>query len=204
VQWTPEAKPEIASVRTVSYEWVGDTARHAGTVVHEFLRRFGEGGVEGWTTPAIEAQRGSVESELRRMGVARRDLAGTTERVLRALEHSATSERGRWIFEKHTEAQNEWELTGFAGGQLLNATIDRTFVDESGRRWIIVIKTSDHKGGGRTAFLDEEQRRYRDQLDSYAALLRMRDPRPISLGLYFPLMKEWREWEFGEVAAKGV
>ena len=44
--------------------------------------------------------------------------------------------------------------------------------------------------------LDEavEQERYRAQLERYATFMRMLDNRPVKLGLYFPLLKGWREW----------
>ena len=56
----------------------------------------------------------------------------------------AASAKGQWIFAAHLEARSEWELTGFVGGALLNATLDRTFIDENDRRWIIDFKTSEH------------------------------------------------------------
>ncbi len=208
--WAPAAKAAIASRRLVSYDWVGDTARHVGVVVHEFLRRFSESGLQPWTESVIESQLPLVQSELRRMGVARVDLDEATLKVLRALHHSATSQKGRWIFSAHDQARSEWELSGFVGGSLLNATVDRTFVDKQDRRWIIDFKTSEHEGGRLTRFLDEEQRRYRDQLESYAALFRLRERRPIFLGLYFPLIVvpenvtvelAWREWRFKDTAA---
>ena len=39
VQWHPELRRATASARKVTYEWVSDTSRHAGTVVHEILKR---------------------------------------------------------------------------------------------------------------------------------------------------------------------
>jgi hypothetical protein len=47
----------------------------------------------------------------------------------------------------------------------------------------------------REEFLDREQQRYRGQLEKYAAVLKKLDPRPVRLGLYFPLLGGWREWE---------
>ena len=46
--------------------------------------------------------------------------------------------------------------------------------------------------------LDEavEWERYWKQLERYAELMRMLDNREIRLGLYFPLLKGWREWKF--------
>ena len=43
-------------------------------------------------------------------------------------------------------------------------------------------------------FLDNEQERYREQLERYARLMAQRDARPIRLALYFPLLGGWREW----------
>jgi hypothetical protein len=78
----------------------------------------------------------------------------------------------------------------------VSVAIDRTFVDERGTRWIVDYKTGTHEGGDLEAFLDRERERYRPQLARYATLMRGLDSRPIRLGLYFPLLNGWREWEF--------
>jgi len=59
---------------------------------------------------------------------------------------------------------------------------------------IVDYKTGPHEGGDLEASLDREQERYRKQLEQYAALMCMLDNRPVKLGLYFPLLKGWREW----------
>jgi ATP-dependent exoDNAse (exonuclease V) beta subunit len=76
--------------------------------------------------------------------------------------------------------------------------IDRTFVDEQGVRWIVDYKTGEHLEGGRAAFLDQEQARYREQLETYARILRLLEDRPIRLALYFPLFPDWRVWDYAE------
>jgi ATP-dependent exoDNAse (exonuclease V) beta subunit len=73
--------------------------------------------------------------------------------------------------------------------------IDRTFV-EHGVRWIIDYKTGIHHGTGAEAFLDNEEARYRAQMETYALVMSRIDSRPIRLGLYFPLLCGWREWSF--------
>ena len=73
--------------------------------------------------------------------------------------------------------------------------VDRTFVFE-GRRWIIDYKTSAHSGGDLEGFLDNEQRRYRGQLEAYASVLQSMDSGPVNLGLYFPMLRGWRTWTF--------
>ena len=77
----------------------------------------------------------------------------------------------------------------------MHQVLDRTFVDASGTRWIVDYKLSRHEGAGLDAFLDRERERYAVQLEAYAAAMRALDPRPIRLGLYFPLFGGWREWQ---------
>jgi ATP-dependent exoDNAse (exonuclease V) beta subunit len=84
----------------------------------------------------------------------------------------------------------------------VSIVIDRTFVDESGVRWIVDYKTSAHEGADLEAFLDNERERYRPQLERYANLLRPLGAEPIRLGLYFPLLSAWREWDAEEVASE--
>jgi ATP-dependent exoDNAse (exonuclease V) beta subunit len=67
--------------------------------------------------------------------------------------------------------------------------IDRMFRDTSGKRWIVDFKTSRHEGGGVEAFLDEQRKRYEQQLNTYASAFDT-----ANLGLYFPLLRGWREW----------
>jgi ATP-dependent exoDNAse (exonuclease V) beta subunit len=78
--------------------------------------------------------------------------------------------------------------------------VDRIFRDEEDRLWIVDFKTSEHEGGFIENFLNEEQRRYRIQLENYAALAARMERGPISLGLYFPLLDGWREWAYEESA----
>jgi ATP-dependent exoDNAse (exonuclease V) beta subunit len=78
-------------------------------------------------------------------------------------------------------------------GEAVRGLVDRTFID-AGVRWIIDFKTSAHEGGRLESFHDEQQRRYRDQMERYARILTPLG-NPVRLGLYFPLLDEWREWE---------
>jgi ATP-dependent exoDNAse (exonuclease V) beta subunit len=108
--------------------------------------------------------------------------------------------RGCWILQPHTKARSEWRLTGLVGDFPINVAIDRSFVDENGVRWIIDFKTGSHAGADAGAFLDNEQERYREQLETYANLLAATHSSPqapaIKLGLYFPLLTGWREWDW--------
>ncbi|MFL6354894.1 MAG: UvrD-helicase domain-containing protein [Bryobacteraceae bacterium] len=201
VQWEPELRRATASARRVSYEWVSDTGRHAGTVVHELLKRIAREGTGAWGTDRVTKLSPMIKSELLRLGVAASEEPEASARVLRALNNTVASERGQWILHPHPEARSEWPLGGRLQGTLISGTVDRMFRDEQGRFWIVDFKVSEHKGAGLEPFLKREQGRYQAQLDSYAALVSRIAKGPIWLGLYFPLLDAWREWRFEEEVA---
>ena len=117
------------------------------------------------------------------------DLDAAAGTVLRALRQTCESPRGRWLFAPdHRQAATELALTGFADGLLVNVSIDRTFIDREGTRWVIDYKTSRHEGGSLEEFLAQEQERYRPQLERYALLARGLGPEPVRAALYFPLI----------------
>jgi ATP-dependent exoDNAse (exonuclease V) beta subunit len=194
--WVPPALPtplqwdggstQPVELHDPTFEWVGDSLRLAGTVVHTFLRRIARGDSGG---PNLA----TIRSALAHAGVSPLEIESMAERVHSALEHTASSDRGAWMLAAHVEAQCEYPITGVIDGDIVRGVVDRTFIDASGTRWIIDYKTSAHEGGGLQEFLDDQQRRYRDQLERYARLLAPQG-RPIRLGLYFPLLNEWREW----------
>jgi ATP-dependent helicase/nuclease subunit A len=188
VEWRGPAR-EVAELEEPSYLWVGDTLRHVGTVVHEMLQR-----LAGLDEAGVRARRLVFRTALANLGVAPQDLDQATERVEAALLHTLASPRGRWILEAHREARAEYAVAGVVDGEIVRGAIDRTFLDDAGVRWIIDYKTSSHEGAGLETFLDEQQRRYRPQLERYAKLLAPLG-QPIRVGLYFPLLDQWREWD---------
>ena len=184
VEWHSTAAP-YAEPHEPTFEWVGESLRHAGTVVHAFLQRM----------PNVDAEppdMAVIERALTHAGVSPLDLESTAQRVRQALARIRTSRRGRWILQPHEDSHTEYAVTGVVNGEVVSGLVDRTFVDE-GIRWIIDFKTSAHEGGNLKAFLDEQQRRYSDQMERYARILAALG-NPVKVGLYFPLLDEWREW----------
>ena len=178
----------------VEFSWASETAKRVGTVVHRWLQAIGEEQTQSWNLNRIEALRPSFKAELLSVGVPQEEINAAVDRVVAALAQTLEDKRGRWLLGSKREAHCEWRLTGLLDGELVDVAIDRTFVDENGMRWIVDYKTGTHEGGDLEEFLDREKERYRKQLEQYAALMRMLDSREIRLGLYFPLLKGWREW----------
>jgi ATP-dependent exoDNAse (exonuclease V) beta subunit len=168
-----------------TFEWVGQGLRQAGTVVHALLQRMPGGEA---SLPDIKV----IRKMLAHAGVTRAELDAMAQRVEQSLRRIQNSTRGRWILDSHQDSRSEFAVSGVLDGEVVRGLVDRTFVD-AGVRWIIDFKTSAHEGGRLETFLDEQQRRYRDQMERYARILAPLGS-PVRLGLYFPLLDEWREW----------
>jgi hypothetical protein len=82
------------------------------------------------------------------------------------------------------------------GQRAVTVTVDRTFLGE-GVRWIIALKGS-YADRDVDGFLDRERQRYREQMVRCAHIFRMMEPRPVRVGLYFPLLCGWRELDVGD------
>ena len=191
--------PVVALDEAIEFAWVGETARHVGTVVHRWLLRIADDGLAGWSPARIAEREPAFRIALVRLGVPAPELAAAVGAVGNALANVLQDERARWLLGPWSEARSEYPLSGVLDGRVVNVVLDRTFVDNDGARWIVDYKTSLHAGGEREAFLDSERLRYTAQLMRYARLLAKTESRPVKLGLYFPLLRGWREWEFQNI-----
>jgi ATP-dependent exoDNAse (exonuclease V) beta subunit len=177
------------------FDWAGETARHVGSLVHAELQRLRlDRAGSGTADPAA-----GFERWLASRGVPRERLAEAAARVVAALAAVQEDPRGRWILdERHRAAVREYAVSGLWHGEIVHVVFDRSFIDAAGTRWVIDYKTSQHLGGGLEDFLDREQVRYQAQMQRYAHLARCLGPEPVRVGLYFPLMRAWREWDAQE------
>jgi ATP-dependent helicase/nuclease subunit A len=202
LDWAPPVAPAplsappmtLVDAETVRppFDWVTQTGRHIGTLVHRELDRALRTG--SW--PTLN-DRDRLEAELAELGVPAARCADAAVRVVEALERMKADSRGRWLLGltgEIAEVESELALTGVVQGRIVQGVIDRTFIDAQGTRWIVDFKTSTHEGGGLEKFLNEEVVRYTPQLRRYADLMRLwRPAERIRIALYFPLLGAWRE-----------
>jgi ATP-dependent helicase/nuclease subunit A len=182
---------------TPVFDWAGETARRVGTLVHAELQAMD---VTSSDEQAIRARDAQFQRWLALHGVPADRLQAAASRVVEALVAVHRDPRGRWILQKGREDVREHALSGHlqgAGrrqGEVARVVFDRSFIDDQGVRWVIDYKTSQHMGAGLEEVLDREVERYRSQLLRYAILAKKLGSEPVRLGLYFPLMRAWREW----------
>ncbi len=184
---------------TLEFDWASATARHVGTVVHRELQRLARGLAPMQLDEGLRRTlHRRFTAELAELGVPHERRETAAAKAVDAIGRTLADSRGRWLLQpSHRDAESELALTGVVESAVVSVVIDRTFVDETGVRWVVDYKTSSHEGAGLEEFLDRERERYRPQLERYAQLLRGLGDGPIRLGLYFPLLSAWREWTAG-------
>jgi ATP-dependent exoDNAse (exonuclease V) beta subunit len=179
------------------FEWVSETGRHVGTLVHREIERLARIGSNAIKATTLVENKNRYSTELAELGVPPHLRDAAIARVIDALTKMVADKRGRWLLageDTHREAASELALSGIVGSAIVNGVIDRTFVADDGTRWIVDFKTSTHEGGGLNEFLQSEVERYRQQLQRYAQLMRgFRPKEPIKAALYFPLLQAWCE-----------
>jgi ATP-dependent helicase/nuclease subunit A len=190
------SSPPTLREETPVFDWAGETARRVGSLVHAELQTMD---VAISDPVVIRARAAHFQRWLALHGVPADRLPEAASRVVDALVAVHGDSRGRWILLQTRASAREQALSGFLNsgrgqGEVTRVVFDRTFVDDQGVRWVIDYKTSQHTGGGLEKFLDREVERYRPQLQRYALLAQRLGPEPVRLGLYFPLMRAWREW----------
>jgi ATP-dependent helicase/nuclease subunit A len=200
VQPIPEVRIEALQPE---FDWVTETSRHVGTLVHRELERMVRADAANISAASVPA-RARLMTELLELGVPPSRCEEASARVVAAIEQTLADEKGRWLLGLNSdirEPSSELALSGILDGQIVHGVIDRTFVDRHGERWIVDFKTSTHEGGGLESFLAAEVVRYRPQLLRYAQLLRLFKPeQTVRAALYFPLFRQWREVELGAAA----
>ena len=188
-------KTEVAETHSyIEFSWAGEDARLTGNLVHRILQLIGEQGLDKWSVEDdISSLNNWCQQMLSAEGIQKEKAGTIISRAARAIENCLASDQGRWILKDHEEAQCEYAITAVLEGKRpVSMVLDRTFV-ENGTRWIIDYKTSSHGGGDLEGFLENEARRYQDQLLRYREALALTETRPIRTALYFPLLDQLKE-----------
>ncbi len=190
-----QAQKNIIAGSQIEYEWAQEQARIVGVVIHQALQQLGQQPFADWPGLISTAD---YALPLRQFGLVNTELDDALVLVHEYLQNTLDDPKAQWLFDvSHQQIEMEWALSGPLRGQISHRVIDRSFVDEMGTRWIVDFKTSPHKGVDVERFINEQQKRYQNQLHDYGTLVQaLGSQNPIKLGLYFPALQAWREWSF--------
>ena len=204
---TPEFSKDIAiqvkeqiESSDIEFDWATETARITGIILHSELQNVDSIGWHEWQKhDQSQLSTNRWQARLMEFGLSENQALEASNRIGVAINQMKQDPRAEWIFSKdHNLIQTEWSVTGLIDGVITHAVIDRSFVDESGVRWIVDFKSGRHDQPDLGEFLDREQLRYQDKMADYARIVKELDgaESQIKLGLYFPLLGGWREWWF--------
>ena len=174
----------------VEYEWATTIAKAVGIVLHDFLQYHSQNLTNIQIDESLKQQ---WRAGLRSQNLENAKIVSAIKRLTFAVNNMQKDQRAKWIFADHQNAHNEYSLTSYDEGKTQIHHIDRTFVDEYDVRWIIDYKSTSHFEGDTEEFVNEQIERYRSQMERYRNVFAQLETRPIKLGLYFPLLREWRE-----------
>jgi len=126
-------------------------------------------------------------SKLRPLGLADSALKTAINTIAEQITNCLTATQAQWLFNTvHHEDACELSMTDYSRGYRRDHTIDRTFIDSDGVRWIIDYKSSTPAlGQSQEEFMQEQSDRYRAQLQTYDDLFRHDLRHPVKLALFF-------------------
>lgn len=203
-QWQPpqinnqisSSEKEVIEREELDFDWASDVARVVGLLVHRQLELIGLGRQSFERLEQSQYQ--SLLPQLSEYLSSQQEIQQAFDKTKKALRNTQQDAKGQWLIKPHQEAVCEWELTGMVTDEqgkrvVKNFIIDRSFVDESGVRWIIDYKTGDHQSRDIDLFIASERERYSTQLNQYKELVSRIDQRPIKTALYFPMFNRFEE-----------
>jgi hypothetical protein len=183
-------------------------ARALGNVVHAFTemlaRRISHGTSPESLVGEVRGWDRRIANVLRGEGLPPVTIARLQPLVTAALENMLRDGDGLWILAAQEDAASEYGLTVW-DDRPRSVRIDRIFragdeprAEGRGYLWIIDYKTRQYGPHGVERFLEEEQKKYRQQMETYARMMQASSADiELRLGLYYPLLPKLVWWKLG-------
>ncbi|MGM0541167.1 MAG: UvrD-helicase domain-containing protein [Pseudomonadota bacterium] len=188
----PEAETLFASRQALLNTSVGN-------LVHAVLEQIVDEGIEHWDATRLAQRLSFYQQWLGQQGLKEGELDEALRRTERSLANAIGNAKLRWALGREfAESQTEQPLTALEEGLVSNHIIDRTFVDQTGLRWIVDYKTSLYQGraddkAALEAFIQQQVEQYQPQLERYGHLFAELEERPQKWVLYFSYIDQWVE-----------
>jgi ATP-dependent helicase/nuclease subunit A len=188
------AGPRSSAIPIASYEaeeeadstWTTDPDRCVARVVREQLFRFAR--------HDAQPNAALLQERFTRIGLADEDLAHCAARAEAILTACLADSRFLWMFARaNRNVLSPLQLTGLYEGRLTSVSIDYSFIDPNGTRWLIEFSLEMPSTADVDAFIDSELARRRPQLRKYAALAQHLGSEPVRVAMYFPFAQAFAE-----------
>lgn len=166
-----------------------------GSAVHKILHQLSLHSITWWQEKNVVEQTILITNIIQQLGISSTNLDAARLVIHQAMQNILVDQRSQWILHPHLRAQSELTISACFENKIETIVIDRTFIAESGVRWIIDYKTSTFTDGNLETFLLKEQKKYQQKMSQYYLALQALEPLPTRLGLYFPVIPAWFEWD---------
>ena len=80
VEWTRQEIEAGEAVR-VTFEWVSQSARYAGTALHGLMQRIAREGLDAWSENAVRSRRGLYQTILQNLGLSKTRVSQAGDRI---------------------------------------------------------------------------------------------------------------------------
>ena len=176
-------------------QWQSFTQRGIGIVIHFILQQLNNYQFSQWEN--LLSRTNAYQILLREQGVPVAQMATALQMITTSLNNLLMSKRAQWLFSPlHTDIHVEYSLHYREANTIKQLIIDRTFITD-GTRWIIDYKiTLPTQKQSVKQFLQSEKKYHQQQLEAYGSAFSQLDTHPIKLGLFFPLIDAWIEWDY--------
>ena len=188
--------PNMSFENTIQLNEADTAAQLVGILVHQTLETIGNIGIEKWKQQPNDQHRKRWQQHIESTLGSTIQTSSIIQQIEIAIHNTLNDKKGRWILQAHSEFECEFAITTYQDHKTKQLIIDRTFIDENNKRWIIDYKTETPQALDLDLFLRLQQQQYAKQLQQYADALSQMDSRPIILALYFPLIPNWITWEY--------
>jgi ATP-dependent exoDNAse (exonuclease V) beta subunit len=186
--------PKSSAIPIASYEaeeeadstWTTDPDRCVARVVREQLFRFAR--------HDMQPSAALLQERFTRIGLTDEDLAHCAARAEAILNACLADSRFLWMFARaNRNVLSPLQLTGLYEGRLTSVSIDYSFIDPNGTRWLIEFSLETPSTADVDAFIDSELTRRRPQLRKYAALAKHLGSEAVRVAMYFPFAQAFAE-----------
>lgn len=168
--------------------------KQIGEIIHRCLYLKVSKGIEVLSTAHLGKFRTLWRRHLQAFCLNDKDLQEALEKIEQNLKACEQHEKALWLFDsKHEGSACELAFSDYSRDYRKEYIIDRTFVAD-GVRWIVDYKSSQQKPGQSLAnFLQEQEAKYRPQLQRYAELFQAMEQNQIRSALFFTAIPYWHE-----------
>jgi len=158
-----------------------------GTVIHQALENLAK-------SPLLLSEQDSLANlqnywrmQLKSVTTDSKAIDEALRFIQTTLEKCLADKQTAWLFKPDLQdSRAEAAISRSIAGRLQHFTVDRTFIDKEGVRWIVDYKTTSPEGSSDIeAFIEQQCQLHTDQLANYRKLFEQIESRPIRTALLF-------------------